>query len=237
MSDKELIKQEIEKRLSSLWDLIPEGEKVLKDDFTKEDANNLGKYTELESLLQFIDSLPEESASEDLEIEIDNYFKDWTFDDEMSVMVKPNHYFAEFNDIKEIAHHFAEWQREKNIKLEKIDDLEEFAQKWAYSNYHKELDGVNCDCLYSGVKKGAEWQKQQMKEALQTEYEKGRFDMREEIMKDAVEGEVYKGYVGNQIVVSSKDGSSKYVAFDASYADAFCVGDKVKIIIVKEEQQ
>lgn len=38
MSDKELIKQEIEKRLSSLWDLIPEGEKVLKDDFTKEDA-------------------------------------------------------------------------------------------------------------------------------------------------------------------------------------------------------
>lgn len=60
MSDKELIKQEIEKRLSSLWDLIPEGEKVLKDDFTKEDANNLGRYTELENLLKFIDSLPEE---------------------------------------------------------------------------------------------------------------------------------------------------------------------------------
>ena len=65
MSDKELIKQEIEKRLSSLWDLIPEGEKVLKDDFTKDNANNLGKYTELESLLNFIDSISEESVSED----------------------------------------------------------------------------------------------------------------------------------------------------------------------------
>lgn len=61
-----LIKQELEKRLSLLWDLIPEGEKVLQDDFTKDDANNLVKYTELESLLRFIDSLPEEH-NEDLE--------------------------------------------------------------------------------------------------------------------------------------------------------------------------
>lgn len=79
---------------------------------------------------------------------------------------------------------------------------------------------------------GSMWYKQQMKEALQTEYEKGRFDMREEMMKDAIEGEVYKGYVGKQIVISSKDGNAKYVAFDRSYADAFNIGEKVKIIIV-----
>ena len=68
MSDNvQKIKEEIERRMNNLWYLIPEGEKVLKDDFTKDDANNLGKYTALENLLHFIDSLPEEPASEDLE--------------------------------------------------------------------------------------------------------------------------------------------------------------------------
>jgi hypothetical protein len=64
MSDNvQLIKEEIERRMNNLWYLIPEGEKVLKDDFTKDDANNLGKYTALENLLHFIDSLPEEPES------------------------------------------------------------------------------------------------------------------------------------------------------------------------------
>lgn len=55
-------------------------------------------------------------------------------------------------------------------------------------------------------KAGAEWQKQQMKEILQTEYEKGRFDMREEMMKDAVEGEeIWKPIVGfEEYEVSNK---------------------------------
>lgn len=76
-----------------------------------------------------------------------------------------------------------------------------------------ELDSID---VVNIARHFAEWQKQHM-------------------MKDAVEGEVCKGYVGNQIVVSSKDGSAKCVAFDVSYADAFCVGDKVRIIIVKED--
>lgn len=62
MSDNvQLIKEEIERRMNNLWYLIPEGEKVLKDDFTKDDANNLGKYTALENLLKFIDSIQEET--------------------------------------------------------------------------------------------------------------------------------------------------------------------------------
>jgi len=73
----------------------------------------------------------EEPVSEDLEEEINNYFKDWTFDDEMSVMAKPNHYFAEFNDIKEIARHFAEWQRKQLAEnaVEGVIDIRKWPAK------------------------------------------------------------------------------------------------------------
>lgn len=67
----------------------------------------------------------------------------------------------------------------------------------------------------------AEWQKNKMKEALQTEYEKGRFDMRDEMMKDAVE---------------CTWGSQATSAFMSDYPN-IDIGDKVKIIIIKEEQQ
>lgn len=79
-----------------------------------------------------------------------------------------------------------------------------------------------------------EWQKQQMKEALQTEYEKGRFDMREEMMKDAVEGEVvYK--IGNAEIAPT---DVRYkVMSDRVYIPNVKLGDKVKIIICKTEQQ
>jgi hypothetical protein len=209
-------------------------------------------------MLSFIDSLPKESGcevnfttkSEDLVEELDNFLKDPVF----GKLINRNAGIA-------LAHHFAEWQREKDIKLEKIDDLEEFAQKWAYSNYHKELDEVNCDCLYSGVKKGAEWQKQkdledslksdmtmpnkfyekgkadainEMKETLQTEYEKGRFDMREEIMKDT--------FIDDYIVHDGRIGleGDPLPSIDPIILlpyPKFKPNDKVKIIIVKEEQQ
>lgn len=113
MSDKEKIRQEIEKRLSSLWDLIPEGEKVLKDDFTKEDANNLGRYTELESLLQFIDSLPAEPASKDLEEEISKWRNHY-------ISVLDNNLRIDLRDIEVTANHFAEWQKQRD-KLTWVD--------------------------------------------------------------------------------------------------------------------
>lgn len=126
-------------------------------------------------------------------------------------------------------------------------DLEEEIGKYIYSIPHS-ADGfwpkdIDCYSQEARIKYGvyhywsyeqvrkiahhfAEWQKQQMKEALQTEYEKGRFDMREEMMKDAVDGEYWDGsiYLDNR---------------PTEYKD----GDKVKIIIVvkiitvKEEQQ
>ena len=55
--DKDALVAEIEKRTDELWALIPDGEKVVSDKHTKEDAFNLGKYTALESLDNFIDTL------------------------------------------------------------------------------------------------------------------------------------------------------------------------------------
>ena len=136
-----------------------------------------------------------------------------------------------FNDcIIAAAHHFAEWQREKDIKLDKIDDLEEFAQIWAYSNYYKELDEINCDSLYSGVKKGAKWYENKMKEALQTEYEKGRFDMREEMVKNAVGGKVV--YQIGSAEIAPTDIQYKVLS-DKVFIPNVKLGDRVKILIIK----
>ena len=58
------------------------------------------------SLLYFINTLEVEEV--DLEKIINDYFKDWKFDDELDIMVKPNNYSASFTDLKEIAKHFFE---------------------------------------------------------------------------------------------------------------------------------
>lgn len=104
MTDKELIKQEIERRLPNLWYLIPEGEKVLQDNFTKEDANNLGKYTALESILRFIESLPEEH-NDDLEEAADKY----AYNEFPSIGIP--------NTVIELAFKAgAEWQKKKSMQ-------------------------------------------------------------------------------------------------------------------------
>lgn len=60
MTDKELIKQEIERRIKNLEFSL---ENNCVEKYSKLDI--LGNITTLESLLQFIDSLPEEPASEE----------------------------------------------------------------------------------------------------------------------------------------------------------------------------
>ena len=59
-----------------------------------------------ETFLSFLDTLEVEEV--DLEKNINDYFKDWKFDDELDIMVKPNNYSASFTDLKEIAKHFFE---------------------------------------------------------------------------------------------------------------------------------
>ena len=57
-------------------------------------------------ILSFINT--PEVKEVDLDKTINDYFKDWKFDEELDIMVKPNNYSATFNDIKEVAKHFFE---------------------------------------------------------------------------------------------------------------------------------
>lgn len=60
---------EIDKRLDELWDLLPNASDVIKDNYTKEEANITGKYTALESFENFINTLEVE--------EVDLYNNGW----------------------------------------------------------------------------------------------------------------------------------------------------------------
>lgn len=159
MTDKELINQEI-KRLKQINGYLPVENYDLHAAYRAR-----GYQCACDDILQFIDSLPEESTSE---------------------------------------------------------DLEEAALKYRWE--HPFCDGYTA---YS-FKAGAEWHKQAMKDVLQTEYEKGRFDMREEMMKGAVDATVHKRLYSKYIKERDYESLSKAL-------ENFEEHDRVKIIIVKED--
>lgn len=201
MTDKELIKQEIERQLyCGLYSI---------------DA----KAT-LQNLYTFIDSIPEEHNN-DLEKEIGLYTTN-------SLLKKRNHdtgiYHLTQNDCDSIARHFAEWQKERDYLQYSHISLKDIKDAWQTLKKNKpDIESYPPICFV----KGAEWQKQQMKEALQTEYEKGRFDMREEMMKDAAEAFVN---------TYENTDDSNYVEFVTEQSPyKFKETEKCKLIIVKEE--
>jgi hypothetical protein len=98
---------------------------------------------------------------------------------------------------------------------------------------HIELEESGNLSFINTFSKGAEWQKQQMKEVLQTEYEKGRFDMREEMMKDAVGGVVHHFADDEVAAVHYNDTKGTPMSIYVSSKE-LSAGDKVKIIIIKE---
>jgi hypothetical protein len=111
------------------------------------------------------------------------------------------------------------------------DDLEEAAKEYSF-NIPTQLDA---DIVWKKeterhFKDGAKWQLNQMKETLQTEYEKGRFDIREEMMKDAVEGTV-KYEIGSAVIPQC-DRRYQVLSDPVPIANAK-LSDKVKIIILK----
>lgn len=76
---------------------------------------------------------------------------------------------------------------------------------------------------FSILSKLNEWQKQQMKEALQTEYEKGRFDMIEEMMKDACDTKI----------TTDKGSIFPIIKYQLPLTYDCKIGDKVKIIVIR----
>ncbi len=192
MTDKELIKQEIKRRISNLEQI---GDRKEIEIHFPEQFKFIKMY---EGLLQFIDSLPEEEP----------IVKEITRKD------------VNTDDIEEHA----------------SEDLEEAASEWdkaaSFQPFYMQLDckGNPCEVKQDitthkeSFKAGAEWQKKQMKEALQTEYEKGLFDMQQEMMKDAVDATIL-------------DVDAQTIEFGLWPEKLLNIkeGDKVKIIIIKEE--
>lgn len=181
MSDKELIKEEIERRYNC--------EKYHPLD---REANVAAAV--LQELLLFIDSLPEEPASEDLEEEIERFL-----DEDENI---PSY--------SKTARHFAEWGRNHfNFTPEMVsEDLEEEAKKF-YTEiecYPPSLQQYS-NHIEKAFKAGAKWQKQQIKETLQTEYEKGRFDMKEEFMKTILQKRIEKAKQKEYPLPSIVDGA------------------------------
>ena len=169
MTDKELIKQEIERLKGKVDDVS---------------SYSNGWQQALRIIEIFIDSLPEESGCE---VNFTTKSEDLEEAMELSVSEEP---------------------------------LLEF-----FATGQPAIGAYGEDSLRNQFEAGAKWQKQQMKESLQTEYEKGRFDMREEMMKDAVE-----------CIVEDWCGDSPEITIPLNPQD-FKAGNKVKIIICKTEQQ
>ena len=106
------------------------------------------------------------------------------------------------------------------------NELEEEIKRYVYDPYF-DLNGVavkgathyiEVEDIAEIARHFAEWQNKQIKEVLRTEYEKGRHDAIEELMKTAVDGEWYRC----SVILPSK------------FRDKYDVGHKVKMILVKE---
>jgi hypothetical protein len=201
MSDKELIKQEIERR-------IKEG----KDSY----AGNL------KSLLHFIESLDNEDRSVKLD-----YFHHET----KTFKSQEKHFIYSLPEESGCEIDFTtkeDWEEamERSVSEESI--LEFFATGQPTIGAYGE------DSLRNQFEAGIEWHENQMKGLLQTEYEKGRFDMKEEMMKDAVGGVVHHFADDEVAAVHYNDPKGTPMSIYVSSKE-LSAGDRVKIIIIKEE--
>ena len=127
----------------------------------------------------------------------------------------------------DLARHFAEWQKQQDYKIYAHIPLKDIHDAWQELKKNKpDIENYPAVCF----QKGADWRENHMKELFKTEYEKGRFDMREEMIKDAISCNV-DWYDGFRLDYTQEQQDDILLKLGAD------VGDKVKIIIVKEEQQ
>lgn len=237
MTDKEKIKEEIENQrneYNKIWEITH------SDDLESHIA--YANKSLLDRLLQFIDSLPEEHnedfesqyksnmryqhaysqndlmeiKSEDLEEVADNYAQQHNellgFDSDCEpIQTGP--------ELKKAVIFGAEWQRNKDAVPSCKNLYDAIKEEEKKKSFHDDFEKAS---YAQGMIDGSMWQKQQMKETLQTEYEKGRFDVREEMMKDAVDATIL-------------DVDSQTIEFGLWPEKLLDIkeGDKVKIIIVK----
>ena len=218
MTDKvQKIKQEIERRIEDYQSRLI---KLANSEY-------FGRWQEDEELLKFIDSLPEEPASEDLEEAASKYVRE-DFHERSRADFKAGAEWQKERDYLQYSHiclkdikdawqtlkknkpdiesyppicfmKGAEWQKQQDEKLFKEDSWNYIEEN--YPNITEEEKLRLYDISIKSRLAGANAVKQQMKETLQTEYEKGRFDMREEMMKDAQDAVVVIGSDGKLFAV------------------------------------
>ena len=226
----------IEKTKEYSQKLLDLARKELQPEFDKEMDKMLAETDKVvyqkgrEDALKSLDK--REMVSEDLEEACDNYY-DETWDEHGGIAMVVNNCHDIWFPSQARSDFFkagSEWQRKKDQEIDKLTespDLDEAS--WKYSD----RDGITYGQRYAmqiDFKAGAKWQKHQMKETLQTEYEKGRFDMREEMMKDAVETTIVNDWQ------YGKDPDHAIIPAIHQRIEGCGVGDKVKIIIVKTER-
>ena len=156
--------------------------------------------------------------------------------------------------IMRLARHFAQWGAEHRGSSETPNDLEEAAVEYSAIGYSpfddpyeknqqfecskfafiagakwqmgKDLSSVN-KSYESGVVFGMNAQKEQdekeLSEKIASAYQLGLADKEKQMMKEAVEGTVYANT------------TARWVEADVLRKDGFICGDKVKLIIVKED--
>jgi hypothetical protein len=107
---------------------------------------------------------------------------------------------AEYDRLAKCARHFVKWQKEQD-----------------------EISKVN----YEGARAVYDNTVQHLQEKIDEKYELGKKDMKEQMMKEAVEGEVYK--FGEVAYVKERNNAEL-----TKYLSQFNNGDRVKIIVIHE---
>lgn len=220
MTDKvQLIKQELERI-----------EQIL-DDFNKTNNNTIdngivsAKKNICKHIKSFIDSLPEEPVSENLEEVATKWDETASFQPfymQLDSNGNPCEVKQDITTHKESFKAGAEWQKQKDEELFSKDTWTYIEEN--YPNITKEEKLRLYDISIKSRLAGAETFKKHMKETLQTEYEKGLFDMREKMMKDAIDATILD--VDAQTI--------EFGLWPEKLPD-IKEGDKVKIIIIKKE--
>ena len=191
----------------------------------------------LEWVLKQLDTLQEQPVCEDLEEELKDYFRHY-YNCDYPKQIEDKTCSVMMIHLVECARHFAQWGAEHATHAEIPADLEEAA-----NNY---LDGVYGKIPHSDFHiaifiAGAKWQKwQETREMVMSDgsyfqkcYELGKKDMREQMMKNAVEAEVFE-YQSPLLYPEYYDDNPGPPAIILE-RDSVKPGDNVRIIILPPE--
>ena len=164
-------------------------EEPVSEDLEKEKKNYNERYKRIAQTEQFKKSYcgksfgKEEPVSENLEEVADKYAKEqYPWQNGYEKWELP------IRDFKAGA----EWQKQQDYKMYAHIPLKEIHDAWQELKKNKpDIENYPAVCF----QKGADWRENHMKELFRTEYEKGRFDMREELLKDTADATIKFKYL------------------------------------------